>query len=286
MSETANTNQRREKMKKLVIVMSFLILASLVLTACGTPAATQSTGGTVKAGMPDLKGKTITVAVENQYPPFNSIDQTTNKGVGWDYDTVIEICKRINCVPEFKQAAWDGIFPAMAAGEYDMLADGVTFKMGRAWAVDFSVPYTAVAQQLVVRANDTHTVEDFANGPNLKVGSQIGTTNYIAATEAFPGRTIQSYSEFPAAVLALIAGDIDGVVLDDTAAFGFIQENQGKIKIAGVVSTGDLLAFVFPPNSSLVGPVNAALRSMHDDGTLSALNKKWNLADPGATELN
>ncbi len=273
-------------MKRFAFILGVLLIASLVLTACGTPAASTTGGGTVKAGMPDLKGKTITVAVENQYPPFNSIDQATNKGAGWDYDTVTEICKRINCVAQFKQAAWDGIFPAMQAGEYDMLADGVTFKMGRAWAVDFSIPYTAVAQQLVVRANDTHTVDDFKNDPNLKVGSQIGTTNYIAATEAFPNRTIQSYSEFPAAVLALIAGDIDGVVLDDTAAFGFIQENQGKIKVAGVVSTGDLLAFVFPPNSPYLGPVNAALRSMHDDGTLATLNKKWNLADPGATELN
>ena len=272
-------------MKKLAFALSFLMLASLLLTACGTPAASTTGGGSVKAGMPDLKGKTITVALENAYPPFNSIDQATNKGVGWDYDTVTEICKRINCVPQFKQAAWDGIFPAMQAGEYDMLADGVTFKMGRAWAVDFSVPYTAVAQQLVVRANDTHTVDNFKNDTNLKVGSQIGTTNYIAATEAFPGRTIQSYSDFGAAVLALMAGDIDGVVLDDTAAFGFMQENQGKLKIAGVVQTGDLLAFVFPPNSPYLGPVNAALRAMHEDGTLAALNKKWNLADPGATEL-
>ncbi len=169
-------------MKKLAFVVSVLMIASLVLSACGTPTASTS-GGTVKAGMPDLKGKTITVALENQYPPFNSIDEATNKGVGWDYDTVTEICKRINCVPQFKQAAWDGIFPAMQAGEYDMLADGVTFKMGRAWAVDFSIPYTAVAQQLVVRANDTHTVDDFKKDSSLKVGSQIGTTNYIAATE-------------------------------------------------------------------------------------------------------
>ncbi len=273
-------------MKKLSLILAVVVVTSLVLAACGANAPTTAApGGSAQSGLPDLKGKTITVAVENAYPPFNSIDQATGKGVGWDYDTVTEICKRINCKAEFKQAAWDGIFPAMAAGEYDMLADGVTFKMGRAWAVDFSIPYAAVAQQLVVRADDTHSVDDFKNNTSLKVGSQTGTTNYIAATTAFPGRTIASYSDFGAAVLALIAGDIDGVVLDDTAAYGFMQENQGKLKIAGVVQTGDLLAFVFPPNSSLLGPVNAAMRAMHDDGTLAALNKKWNLADPGATEL-
>ncbi len=63
----------------------------------------------------------MTVAVENAYQPFNFRDEATGEGAGWDYDTVREICKRINCTPEFKEAAWDGIFAAMAAGEYDML---------------------------------------------------------------------------------------------------------------------------------------------------------------------
>jgi polar amino acid transport system substrate-binding protein len=273
-------SKEREVMKKIGFVLSLLVLGSLLLTACA-PKATGGTGtGTSATGLPDLGGKTITVAVENAYPPFNYIDTATNKGVGWDYDTFTEICKRLNCVPEFKQAAWDGIFPAMQAGEYDVLADGVTNYPYRYWAVDFSIPYSLVAQQLMVRADDTHTLDEFKADANLKVGTQIGTTNYIAATEFFTGKSIQSYSDFGAATLALLAGDIDGVVLDDTAAFGFMQENQGKLKVAGSVKTGDALAFVFPPGSDLVGPVNAALRAMHTDGTLKTLNLKWGLSTP------
>jgi polar amino acid transport system substrate-binding protein len=266
-------------MKKLTYAVVILMLATLVLTACGTKTASTG-GGTSSAGLPDLKGKTITVAVENAYPPFNSIDEATGKGVGWDYDAFTEICKRINCVPEFKQAAWDGIFPAMAAGEYDVLADGVTNYPYRYWAVDFSIPYTLVSQQLLVRADDNHTVEQFAADASLKVGTQIGTTNYIAATEVFPDKQIQSYSDFGAAVIALLAGDIDGIVLDDTVAFGYMQENPGKLKTAGAVKTGDALAFVFPPYSDLEFPVNAAIRAMHADGSLAQLNAKWGLAAP------
>ena len=47
----------------------------------------------------------------------------------------------LTALPDFKQAAWDGIFPAMQAGEYDMLADGVTFTEERDKDVDFSMPY-------------------------------------------------------------------------------------------------------------------------------------------------
>src|SRR5512138_1906420 len=97
-------------MKKFGFLFSLVLIASLVLTACAPKTGTTG-GGSSAAGLPDLKGKTITVAVENAYPPFNSIDQTSGKGVGWDYDAVTEICKRLNCVPQFKEAAWDGIFP-------------------------------------------------------------------------------------------------------------------------------------------------------------------------------
>jgi polar amino acid transport system substrate-binding protein len=263
-------------MKKVTMLISILVLASLVLVSCA-PKATGGTGGVAAAGMPDLKGRTITVAVENAYPPFNTIDSATGQGVGWDYDVVTELCKRLNCVAEFKQAAWDGIFPAMQAGEYDMLADGVTFTFDRSYIVDFSIPYVIIGQVLLVRADDTHTLDDFLATDSLKVGTQIGTTNEIVAKKTFPNKQIQSFEDFGAAVLALISGDIDGVVIDNVSASGYIGQNVGKIKIGSQITSDEMLAFVFPPGSDLVKPINAALRAMHDDGTLDQLNKKWGM---------
>jgi len=263
-------------MKKVTLILSIMVLASLVLTACA-PKTTGGGGGTAAAGMPDLKGRTITVAVENAYLPFNNIDSATGKGVGWDYDVVAELCKRLNCVPEFKQAAWDGIFPAMQDGEYDMLADGVTFTMERSYIVDFSIPYVMIGQVLLVRADETHTLDDFLATDNLKVGTQIGTTNEIVAKKTFPTKEIQSFEDFGGAVLALISGDIDGVVIDNVSASGYIGQNEGKIKIGSQITSDEMLAFVFPPGSDLVAPINAVMRAMHDDGTLEQINKKWGL---------
>jgi polar amino acid transport system substrate-binding protein len=270
-------------MKKVTLLFSILAVVSLVLTACA-PKTTAGGGGTAAAGMPDLKGRTVTVAVENAYPPFNSIDQATNKGVGWDYDAVNEICKRLNCVPEFKEVAWDGLFPAMAAGEYDMAADGITYKMQRAWGVDFSIPYTPVSQTLLVRADETHTSDEFIADQNLLVGTQIQTTNYDAAVSIFPDKEIVAFEDFGAPVLALLSGDIDGVVIDDVAAFGFMGANPGQLKVISYFETGEFLAFVYPPGSDLINPINAALRAMYADGTLAQLNARWGLADPGALE--
>jgi polar amino acid transport system substrate-binding protein len=264
-------------MKKLFSVISMLVALSMLLAACGGGATTSNGGGQAEAGLPDLGGKTITVAVENAYPPFNSIDEASGKGVGWDYDAVTEICKRINCVPEFKQAAWDGIFPAMQSGEFDVLADGVTLTEERAKIVDFSTPYVQVGQVLLVRADEARDLAGFKSDANARVGTQIGTTNEIVAKETFTDREVQSFEDFGGAVLALLAGDIDTVVVDNVTASGFMRENEGKLKIAGQITSDEKLAFVFPPKSELTAAFNAALEAMKADGTLDALNKKWGL---------
>jgi len=227
--------------------------------------------------LPDLGGKTVTVAVENAYPPFNMIDEETGEGVGWDYDAVREICKRLNCVPEFKQAAWDGIFPAMEAGEYDMLADGVTITEERDKIVDFSIPYVIIGQVLLVRADETASVDEIKADSSKLIGTQIGTTNEIVAKENFPVDRIKSFEDFGAAILALIASDVDGVVIDNVSALGFMGENEGKMKIGGQLTSDEQLGFVFPPGSELKAAVDAALQSMIADGTLEELNLKWGL---------
>jgi len=260
-------------MRKLFSLFSLVLIASLLLSACGAVAG----GGAGGGSLTNLGGKKIVVAVENAYPPFNKIDEATSKGVGWDYDAVTEICKRLNCVPEFKEAAWDGIFPAMAAGEYDMLADGVTYTDERAKIVDFSTPYVEVSQVLMVRADESRTLEQLKADAQAKIGSQIGTTNEIAAKKYFEGKDIQSFEDFGAATLALLSKDIDGIVIDYISAQGFMKDNAGKLKIDGQISTGEKLAFVFPPKSTLKDAFNAALAAMKADGTLGALNKKWGL---------
>ncbi len=265
-------------MKKLLALL--LLLAVLVLAACGpkaTPTPAPSSGGGAQSGLPDLGGREITVAVENAYPPFNFIDEKTGQPAGWDYDTVREICKRINCVPKFVEASWDGLFTALQNGEYDMAADGITITEERDKIVDFSIPYVTIGQVLLVRADETATLDEFKNDPKKLIGTQVGTTNEIVAKEYFPEERIKSFEDFGAAVLALLNGDVDGVVIDNVSAVGFMNENQGKLKIGAQLTSDEQLGFAFPPGSDLVEPINAALESMKADGTLDSLNKKWGL---------
>ncbi len=268
-------------MHKLRFIVYAFVVSALVLSACGGTSGLGRGGkclGTASAALVDLKCRKITIAVENAYLPFNYVDATTGKAGGWDYDAWEGICTRLHCTPVFAEAGWDGMIQAVSDGQFDAAADGITITADRAKVVDFSEGYVNIDVRLLVRKDETriNSIEDIVNDPSLKLGTQTGTTDYEAAAKYLPETRIQAFEQFPFAVQALISGDIDAVVIDETAGQGYIGENSDQVKLVGApLSAGDQLAFIFPKGSDLVAPVNQALDAMAADGTLDALNVKY-----------
>ena len=260
------------KATKILPLMTILLL---VLAAACAPAP--PTEAPPEAAENDLGGREINIAVENAYPPFNYIDEETNEMVGWDYDACRAICEVLNCTPVFVEAAWEGIFEATAAGEYDMVADGVTITAERDEVVDFSIPYMVIAQFIVVRIDETEIVDEASLiASDVMVGTQIGTTNEAKAIELVGEDRVSSFDVFDMPIQALIAGDVDAVIMDEEAAKGFVEQNPDDIMILAEPVTGaEELGFVFPPGSDLVEPVNYALGVLEADGTLDTLYDKY-----------
>ncbi|HEY7565783.1 MAG TPA: transporter substrate-binding domain-containing protein [Acidimicrobiia bacterium] len=252
---------------------------ALAAAACGGgTAATTAAGGTTAAAgaLPDLQGREITVAVENAYLPFNYIDPASGEGAGWDYDAVGEICSRLNCVPEFVATGWEGMIIAVSEGQFDMAADGITITDERAQQVDFSDGYISVEQRLLVRLDEDRftTLEEFEAGDYI-VGTQTGTTNFETASSIYGEDRIIAFGDFPLAIQALIAGDVDAVIIDDTAGVGYQGENADVLKLIDGSLASDALGFIFPKGSDLVAPFNAALAAMEEDGTMEELAQKF-----------
>ncbi len=252
-------------MKKLSYLLVFLIITGLLLGAC-SPKVDD-----------DLSGKEITIAVENAYLPFNYIDPETGEGTGWDYDVWNEICVLINCTPVFVEAAWEGMIQAVADGQFDAAGDGITITEKRAEIVDFSVGYVAIEQRLLVRVDEDRfeTIEDIVANEDFKLGTQTGTTNYETAATYLPADRIQAFEQFPFAVQALIAGDIDAVIIDETAGQGYLGENADLLKLVGPSMSSDMLGFIFPLGSELVEPVNQAIEELAKNGFLDEVNKVY-----------
>ena len=269
---------------KLWIVLAVMVILSLGLAACGPAAATPCpecppapecppTGPTT-----DLGGREVRIAIENAYPPFNYIDKDTNEAVGWDYDVGRAICEKLNCEAVFVEAAWEGLFEAMAAGEYDVAFDGITITLARSLKIDYSDPYIEYGQVIVVQADEDRPEladEESLVASDLNIGTQIGTTNEITAMKLVGEDRIASFDTYDLPMVALMAGDVDSVIIDEVAAIGFIGANPGELKIAFSVTSGELLAFPFPPLSDLVEPFNWALQEMFADGTMDEICEQW-----------
>ncbi len=230
-----------------------------------------------EAALPDLGGQKISIAVENAYLPFNYIDLATGEPAGWDYEAWDEICKRLNCVPDYVEARWDGMITAVSQGQFDAAADGITITDERAQVVDFSEGYISVEQRLLTRIDEDRfaTADDFKANPDLVVGTQIGTTNYNTAEKWVGVDRIRPFDDFGLAVQALIANDVDAVIIDETAGLGYQGTNADKVKLVGDSLSSDQLGFIYPKGSDLVEPVNAALASMKADGFLQTLADKY-----------
>lgn len=261
-------------MKRFYVILSVFVLSSLLLSACGAPANPEGCLGTAADAIVDLDCQEVTIAIENAYLPFNYIDENTGEAGGWDYDVWDEICTRLHCKPVYVEAAWEGMIQAVADGQYDAAADGITITADRAEIVDFSIGYVAIEQRLLVRVDETRieSIEDIVADESLRLGTQGGTTNYATAQTYLPDDRIQAFEQFGFVVQALLAGDIDAVIIDETAGQGYLGENAEDLKLVGPSMSSDELGFIFPPGSDLVDPVNQALEAMMADGALNEFN--------------
>jgi polar amino acid transport system substrate-binding protein len=252
---------------------SFLFgLAALALTPLAAFAA----------DLPNLGGKKVVVVTENAYPPLQFIDPKTGKQIGWEYDAMNEIAKRLNFQVEYQNTSWDAMIQAVSDDQYNIGMTGITIKDERKAKVDFSDPYMRSEQFMLVRGDenrftDAKTFGAFKDG---LVGAQPGTTPfYTAVYSVLDGNEqnprIKLFETFGATVQALKSGDVDVVLTDGTAGKGYVDASSGGLKlIGGPLGTEDF-GFIFPKGSELVAPVNAAIAALKADGTFDKLNTKW-----------
>ncbi len=266
-------------MKKTAVLMTLIIALGLVVAGCAPAAECPECPECPPTGpTTDLGGREVRIAVEDAYPPFNYIDEDTNESVGWDYEVGRAICEKLNCEAVFVVAAWEGLFEAMSAGEYDVAFDGITLTLARSLRVDYSDPYIEYGQVIVVKEDEARPAfadEDSMVASDVNIATQIGTTNEITAMKLVGEDRIMSFETYDMPMVALMAGDVDCTIIDEVAAIGFIGANPGQLKIAFPVTSGEVLAFIFQPMSDLVVPFNWALQELFADGTMDEICEEW-----------
>ena len=249
------------------------ILAGLALAAFGTQVLANA--------LPDMAGKEITIVTENAYPPLQFLGKD-GKAIGWEYDAIAEMAKRLNMRVKYANISWDAMIPAVSESQFDMGMTGITITDERKAKVDFSDPYMRSESMMLVRGDEARFTDakSFGGNDKLLVGAQAGTTPfYTAVYDVLDGKEnnprIKLFETFGASVEALKAGDVDTVLTDKTAGAGYVAASGGKLKLVGQPLGTEDFGFIFPKGSAFEAPMNAAIASLKADGTFDALTKKW-----------
>ncbi len=264
----------------LVVLVAVVIAGVIVRARVMGPGSASAPSPATGPGAPvaGLGGREVRIGSDTTYPPFETVDEKTKVIVGFDPDMMNEICRRANCTAKFATTAWDGIFVALAKGDFDAVVSGVTITDERRKAVEFSEPYLRYGQVVLVRTDESAIAGvDTLTGKQVAV--QTGTTNDEKATalqkEGKVG-AIRRYESFALAVQALVNKDVDAVIIDSYAADGYINVHDGKLKKVGDPFTSEALGIALRQgDTALKQAFDAALAGMKTDGTLDRLYKTW-----------
>lgn len=252
----------------------FATLGAAALTAVAFTASA--------ADLPDLNGQEVVVVTENAYPPLQFVDPDSGNAIGWEYDAMAEIATRLNINVVYENISWDAMIPAVSEAQFDLGMTGITIRDDRKEIVDFSDAYMRSEMVMMVKGDEErfNDAASFAADPDLLMAAQPGTTPfYVGVYDVLDGDEanprIKLMETFGATVQALKTGDVDLVLTDGTAGNGYVAASDGGLKIVGSPLGTEDFGFIFPKGSDLVAPMNAAIQSMKDDGTIDALNTKW-----------
>ena len=252
-------------MKTAVVVAMTLVLAlgiAFATTGCGS-------NGAFKAAM------------EPTFPPFDTTDEESGELSGFDYELINAIAEDQNFEVEWENMEFDGLVPAIQAGNIDIVASGLSITYERKEQVDFSDEYYISGLVVAVAASnkDVKSVDDL--GKDDIVGVQIGTTGAQKANALRKSgqiKHVKTYNGLDVAFKDLETGTIDAVINDKPVTESYVAKADGKLKAVGDALDSDPFGIaVKKGNTELLDMINAGLANLKENGKYKELCDKYEI---------
>ncbi len=246
-------------------------------TAAGeeTTAAAEETEAAAEAGTSSYAGKTLIMATNAEFPPYEYHDG--NEIVGIDVEIAHAIAEQMGADFEVSDISFDSIIPAIQADKADFGAAGMTITEDRMTQVDFSDSYASAVQAIIVKEDsEIASVEDLQG---KVIGVQQGTTGDLYCTDDFGEENVQRFPKGADAVTALQSGKVDAVIIDNNPAKVFVEQNEGLKLLDTPYAEENYAICVKKGNSELLDGINAAIKELKDTGKLDEIVAKYITAE-------
>jgi len=230
----------------------------------------------------------LRVGTEGSFPPWN---MTTANGEleGLEIDLANALCRELSVRCEFIAYDWEGIFPALYAGQFDAVMSGVAVTEERKKTVALTRTYADTPLSFIARRGSPllaleslQAVEGGLRGK--RIGVQIASTSSKFVQQRLGATSeVLTYRNYEEIQLDLESGRLD-------AAFGrmltwseFMNTPAGRDfalfgpRLTGkdFAGFGEGAAIALPLGSAWEPRLNEALRAVRENGTLRDLHLKW-----------
>jgi len=237
----------------------------------GTAALALTMGANVAVA--DLK---IGIAAEN-YPPF-TVKGADGQWTGFEVDFMNAICEAMNEKCTIVEVSWDGIIPALVGKKFDGIISSMSITEERLKTINFSDKYYNTPAVLV-SGKSMNIMADDVSGKII--GVQTSTTHSNYAEKHLSAGKVKMYATFDEHNQDLVAGRVDAVVGDSIAFQDFLGSDAGSSFEVKAELNDDA---VFGPgvgvgmrkeDTELAAKVNAAIKTIRDNGSYEAFSKKY-----------
>ncbi|WP_166242025.1 ABC transporter substrate-binding protein [Paenibacillus turpanensis] len=234
-------------MKRKQIILSVLLMfcVALIASACGAkevqkpadnnaaqpsaqePAKQEPAAKPTKLDEIKKAGK-IVLGTSADYPPYEFHKTVNGKDeiVGFDIELAKEFAKDLGVKLEIKDMKFDGLLPALQAGNIDVIIAGMTPDEERKKAVDFSKIYYTAVQTVVVRAEDNDKLKTTDDLKGKKVGAQKGSVQEDIVAEQISGSTAKILPKIPDLFMELKSKKVDALVVEEPVAAAYVSKHK------------------------------------------------------------
>lgn len=265
-------------MKKTTKVAALMLAVSMMMTACGgnaNQAAGTTDSGSASASAVTKTAGVMTFGTNAEFPPFEFV---TSNGVIDQYDGIdMAIAKQIaeenGMTAAIENMEFDSLLVALQNGQIDAVIAGMTVTDERKEAVDFSTPYYTATQVMIVKEDsDIASAADMAD---KKICVVQGYTGEVCVKDM--GYPYEAFKKGTEAVMELVNGKCDVVVIDSATAQKYVGDNEGLkiVEDSSAFESEEYAIAVQKGNKELLDMVNKAIEAKLADGTISELGVKY-----------
>ena len=217
-----------------------------------------------------------------QFPPYELVsDGEGYEGTGFegiDVEIAYAIAQKLGLELVIDDMDFDGALIAVQQGLSDVVLAGLTYTEERDLVMDFTDSYAKGIQVVIVpEGSDITTIDDLEG---KQIGCQRGTTGYIYCSDTpenggYGDEAVTPFDDGATAVQALLAGQVDCVVIDNAPAQEYVKANPGLKILDTEFANEDYCIAVNEGNTALLEAVNGALQELIEDGTVDAIIAKY-----------